>query len=173
MFGGLLSSLKFSTTRDPKPGKPSKYVMFDLEDLAGTIRTIVWPEQFAEMGHLVAPDAILLVRGVIDRRGGEEANLVVNELVPLDQIEARYPPSGIVVRVSEREHGPDLLEKIREIVRSYSGNGELQLALVLEDGCRVFLRSHKVRLEVNRELLDRLDANGNGQRRNNGFRTRL
>jgi DNA polymerase-3 subunit alpha len=161
--------------------------MFDLEDLAGTIRTIVWPEQFAEMGHLVAPDAILLVRGVIDRRGGEEANLVVNELIPLDQLDSRYT-TGIIVRILEREHGESALEGIKEIVRSYpNGNSELQFAIVLDDGSRVYLKSHRVRLEVTRELQDRLDsllgpgnlqllttrpkpnANGNGQRRGGGF----
>jgi len=184
ILGGMLSSLKFSTTRDPKPGKPSKYVMFDLEDVAGSIRTIVWPEQFAEMGQLVVPDAVLLVRGVIDRRGGEEANLVVNELIPLDQLDSRYT-TGIIVRIDEREHGEGALDGVKEIVRSYPGTSELQLALVLEDRSRVYLKSHKVRLEVNRELQDRLDnllgpgnlqlittrpkpnANGNGQRRGN------
>jgi len=157
ILGGLLSVLKFSTTRDPKPGKPSKYVMFDLEDVAGSIRTIVWPEQFAEMGHLVAPDAILLVRGVIDRRGGEEANLVVNELIPLDQLDSRYT-TGIVVRIDEREHGESALDQIKEIVRAYPGSSELQLAVVLEDGSRVYLKSHRVRIDVTRELQDRIDS---------------
>jgi DNA polymerase-3 subunit alpha len=182
IFGGMISSLKFSTTRNPQPGKPSKYVMFDLEDVDGAIRCILWPDGFAEMGQLVVADSILLVRGVIDRRGGEEANLVVNELIPLDQLDSRYT-TGIVVRIDEREHPADILEKLREVVRSSPGNSELQLALVLEDGSRVFLKSHRVKLEITRELQQRLDdmlgpgnlqlltsrprpnQNGNGQRR--------
>jgi DNA polymerase III subunit alpha len=134
------------------------------------------------MGNLVVADSILMVRGAIDRRGGEEANLVVNELIPLDQLDSRYT-TGIVVRIDEREHAADMLDKVREVVRSSPGNSELQLALILEDGSRVFLKSHRVRLEVNRDLQDRLDdllgpgnlqlltakprlnQNGNGQRR--------
>ena len=157
ILGGLLSSLKFSTTKNPQPGKPSKYVMFDLEDVAGTIRCILWPDSFADMGHLVAADAILLVRGAIDRRGGEEANLIVNELIPLDQLDSRYN-TGIVVRIDEREHGESALDSIREIVRSYPGNSELQFAVVLEDQSRVFLKSHRIKLDVTRELQDRLDS---------------
>ena len=182
ILGGMISSIKFSATRNPQPGKPSKYVMFDLEDMDGTIRCILWPDGFAEMGNLVVADSILLVRGVIDRRGGEEANLVVNELIPLDQLDSRYT-TGIVVRIDEREHPADTLEKVREVVRSSPGNSELQLAIVLEDGSRVFLKSHRVRLEVTRELQQRLDdmlgpgnlqlltarprpnQNGNGSRR--------
>jgi DNA polymerase-3 subunit alpha len=156
ILGGIISSIKHSTTRNPQPGKPSKYAMFDLEDLEGVIRCICWPEQFADMGHLIVPDNILLVRGAIDRRGGEEANLVVNELIPLDQLDSRYT-TGLVVRIRERDHGESALEKVREIVRAYPGNAELQLAIVLDDGSRVLLKSSRVRLSITAELRDRLD----------------
>jgi DNA polymerase-3 subunit alpha len=130
--------------------------MFDLEDVEGAIRCIVWPEQFAEMGHLVTADNILVVRGVIDRRGGDEANVIVNELIPLDQLESRYT-SGIVVRIHEDRHGEETLGQIREIARTYPGTSELQLMLSLESGSRVYLRSNRTKLSVTRELRDRLD----------------
>jgi len=132
-------------------------VMFDLEDVDGTIRCILWPDGFAEMGHLVVADSILMIRGVIDRRGGEEANLIVNELIPLDELGSRYT-TGIVARIDEREHPADILEKVREVVLASPGNSELQLAVVLEDGSRVFLKSHRVRVEVSRELQERLEG---------------
>ena len=156
ILGGMLSAIKYSNTKNPQPGKPSRYAMFDLEDVEGTIRCILWPEQFAEMGHLVTPDNILVVRGVIDRRGGEEANLIVNELIELDQLDSRYT-TGIVVRVHEDRHGPAALDNLREVVRSYPGSSELQLLLMLENGSRVYLKSHRTRLAVTRELRDRLD----------------
>jgi DNA polymerase-3 subunit alpha len=156
ILGGMISAVKLSHTKNPQPGKPSRYAMFDLEDVDGIIRCILWPEQYAEMGHLVVPETVLLVRGVIDRRGGEEANLVVNELMPLDQLDSRYT-TGIVVRLHEAEHGEETLGKVREILRTYPGNSELQLLLQLEGGTRVHLRSHRTRLEVNREVRARLD----------------
>jgi DNA polymerase-3 subunit alpha len=157
VLGGMLSALKFSTTRNPQPGKPSRYVMFDLEDYEGTVRCILWPDGFAEMGHLVAPDAVLAVRGVVDRRGGEEANVIVQELIPLDQLRARYT-SGLVVRIDQREHGPETLHRLREIVRGYPGPCELRLVLALEDGQRVFLRSGRVHVEITDKLLEHLEA---------------
>ncbi len=156
ILGGMLSAIKYSNTKNPQPGKPSRYAMFDLEDVDGAIRCIVWPEQFAEMGQLVTPDNILVVRGVIDRRGGDEANLIVNELIPLDQLESRYT-SGIVVRLHEDRHSEGTLDTIREIARTYPGSSELQLMLSLESGSRVYLRSHRTKLSVTRELRDRLD----------------
>ena len=35
MLGGMLSAIKFSHTKNPKPGSPSRYAMFDLEDTDG------------------------------------------------------------------------------------------------------------------------------------------
>ena len=43
MLGGMLAAVKFAHTKNPKPGSPSRYAMFDLEDTEGLIRCIVWP----------------------------------------------------------------------------------------------------------------------------------
>ena len=50
MLGGMLSSIKFSHTKNPRPGSTNtKYAMFDLEDMDGIVRCIVWPEEFARV----------------------------------------------------------------------------------------------------------------------------
>ena len=41
---------------------------------------------------------------MVDYRGGDEANLIVNELIPLDELGTRYT-TGIVVRVDEAGGG--------------------------------------------------------------------
>ncbi len=63
LVGGMLAAIKFSHTKNPRPGSEhTKYAMWDLEDLEGITRCIMWPEQFAEFGELVKADAILAVR---------------------------------------------------------------------------------------------------------------
>jgi DNA polymerase-3 subunit alpha len=156
ILGGIISSIKLANTKNPKPGAPSKYANFDLEDTEGIIRCIIWPDLYATMGQLVVADTVLIVRGSIDRRGGEEANLIVNELIPLDDLETRYT-SGLVIRVDEREHGPDALQHVREILRGYPGNCDVQLMIVLETGSRVYMKAHKVKVTINREMRERLD----------------
>ena len=108
--------------------------MFDLEDTAGMIRCILWPDGFVQYGELVQPDAILVARGVIDKRpGSEEANLIINELIPLDQLASRYT-RGVMIRVLEQTHGQQGLEQLYDILRGYPGNCEVQLMLGLADG---------------------------------------
>jgi DNA polymerase-3 subunit alpha len=156
LLGGLLSSIKITNTKNSRPGAPTRYAMFDLEDIAGTIRCILWPDDFVNFGELVQPDAILVVRGSIDRRGGEEANLIVNELIPLTELSARYT-TGVMVRIDELKHGPEVLGKVREIVRGYPGQRDFELMLQLRDGCRVRLKSNRMRLDITPELQRRLD----------------
>jgi DNA polymerase-3 subunit alpha len=156
-MGGMLSAIKMAHIKNPRPGTPAKYANFDLEDMAGSIRCILWPSDFETYGELVQADAILVARGVIDRRGGgDEANLIVNELIPLVDLEARYT-SGVVIRVDEVIHGAEKLGMIREVVRAYPGNCELHLVLRLVDGSRVLLKSNRLRVEINEELRTRIN----------------
>jgi DNA polymerase-3 subunit alpha len=159
VLGGMLSSIKFSQTKNPRAGATNtKYAMFDLEDVQGAIRCIIWPEQFAEFGQLVEPDATLVVRGAVDRRpGSEESNLIVNELIPLADLASRFT-KGIVVRISEELHAERGLEDLHEILRGYPGSCELQLVICMSDGSRAFLKSDGMRVDLNAEMRSRVDA---------------
>ncbi|QDU58069.1 DNA polymerase III subunit alpha [Aeoliella mucimassa] len=156
VMGGMLAAIKFSHTKNPKPGKPSKYAMWDLEDLDGIVRCILWPEQFADFGHLVEPDAKVAVRAAIDRRpGAEEVNLIVNEVMTIESLAERYT-SGLSVRVDEARHGMDMLGPLHEIVRGYPGHKTLKLHLCLEDGAVAHIESGK-KVDLDPELRRRLD----------------
>lgn len=150
-LGGILSSIKLAHTR-----KGDKYANFDLEDVDGMIRCILWPGEYERFAELVKADAILFVRGTIDRRGGDEANLIVNELVQLSELPARYT-RGAAFRIVESKTPPDTLKKLREILRTYPGNGEVQLMLTLKDGDHVLLRSDSIKIDVNAEMRQRVD----------------
>jgi DNA polymerase-3 subunit alpha len=158
MVGGMLAAIKFSHTKNPRPGSThTKYAMWDLEDLDGIVRCIMWPEQFAEFGELVKADAILAIRAAIDRRpGAEETNLIVNELIPLDDLSARFS-NGVLIRVREDVHGADILTPLREIVGGYPGNKPLKLRLDLADGGAVTLDCVKSAVTIDPELKRRVE----------------
>ena len=156
VLGGMLSAIKHSHTKNPKPGSPSRYAMFDLEDTAGMIRCILWPDGFVQYGEMVQPDAILVARGAIDKRPGtEEANLIINELIRLDELESRYT-RGVVIRVIEQSHGQQGLEQLHDILRGYPGDCEVQLMLCLADGSRVPCKCDRMRVEINAEMRGRV-----------------
>ncbi|MBL9164981.1 MAG: DNA polymerase III subunit alpha [Planctomycetaceae bacterium] len=159
LLGGMIAAIKFSHTKNPRPGSVNtKYAMWDLEDMDGITRCILWPEQFAICGEHVVADAILGVRGKIDRRpGAEEVNLIVDELIPLSELSERYA-TGVMIRVREAEHGQRGLEQLREILRGYPGNKKLRLRLDLAAGGQVWLDSKWPGLELNPELRERVEG---------------
>ncbi len=158
MVGGMISAIKYSHTKNPRAGTTqTKYAMFDLEDTSGIVRSILWPEQFAAHGHLVEADHIVVVRGSVDRRpGSEEVNLIVNEVIPLEELRARYT-SGVIVRIDEQKHGERGLEQLREILRGYPGKKMLRLRLALADGTGVELNCADRRVEPSSEMQRRVD----------------
>lgn len=157
ILGGMLSSIKLAHTKNPKAGQPSKYANFDLEDMQGNIRCILWPRGFALCGERVQPDAVVLIKGKVDRRGGgDEANLIVDEITPLDELDNKFT-HGMRIRLDEAEHDETTVSKVREIVRGYPGSKELHLSMSLQEGETVHFRADKFKVEISPQLRERLD----------------
>ncbi len=186
--GGILSAIKQSNTKSSRNGDgPTRYAMFDLEDTAGIVRCILWPDDFVNHGHLVEADAVLAARGTVDRRpGSEETNLIVQELIPLEELEKRYT-GGVRVRLLEQRHGERELEMLHEILRGYPGSCELKMVIDFTDGGRLHLNCDGMRVDLTAEMRERVEEllgsgnfmpipsrppTSNGHRNGNGKRYR-
>jgi DNA polymerase III subunit alpha len=157
ILGGMISSIKIAHTKNPKAGSPSKYANFDLEDMQGMVRCILWPKGFATQGAAVVPDGVVIARGKVDKRGGgDEVNLIIDELIPLQELDSRYT-RGIRIRIDENEHDRSTLSRVREILRGYPGGQELVFSLCMAEGEVVTLKSDKYRVEVTPEMRTRID----------------
>ncbi|MEZ6086768.1 MAG: DNA polymerase III subunit alpha [Pirellulaceae bacterium] len=55
IIGGMLSSIKIAHVKNPKPGAPSKYANFDMEDVEGGVRCIIWPDQYQKWERWFSP----------------------------------------------------------------------------------------------------------------------
>ena len=95
---------------------------------------------------------------MIDKRpGSEEANLIINELLTLEELPARYT-RGIRIRLIEQTHGQRGLEQLYEILRGYPGACEIQLKLDMADGRRVtFEICESLKVEINPEMRRRVE----------------
>jgi DNA polymerase-3 subunit alpha len=158
VMGGMIGAIKHSQTKNPRAGETNtRYAMFDLEDMEGMIRCILWPSDFVNYGHLVADGAIVALRGSIDRRpGSDEANLIVNEIFPLSELAQRFT-RGVRVRLDEQQHGERAMDSLHEILRGYPGTCEVELALVLADGAKLLLKCNSPKIQLSVELRTRLD----------------
>lgn len=78
--GGIITSIKEIIT---KKGEPMAFV--GLEDLTGQTEVIVFPRTYKEAKMYLQPDHIVLVSAKVSIRDGEEAKLLANSFIPLDE----------------------------------------------------------------------------------------
>ncbi len=155
-MGGIISSIKLAHTRNPKPNQSSKYANFDLEDLEGIARSIAWPNTFDQYGQWIQPDSIVLIRGRIDKRGEEEINLIVDEVIPIQDVDQKFT-SGIHILFDLAHHREDVIPSIDEILRGYPGERDVLFAVRLPTGETVHIKSGKQKVAIEPELRQRLD----------------
>ncbi len=77
--GGLISSVKVITT---KKGEAMAFV--GLEDMTGKGEALVFPRTYAEFKDVLVEDQIVLLSAKVSKREGEEAKLLMNSLMILD-----------------------------------------------------------------------------------------
>ncbi len=158
VLAGMIGDIKLSATKNPKPGKPSQFAMFTLEDTDGAIRCILWPEQYALYSQHVKPESLVFAIGRIDRsrsQNEDDANLIIDELVPVEQAEQKLS-RGVAITVSEKEHGIAVLNTLYEILRGYPGRDELELRIRLADGKTAELKCRKLGITLDPELRRRI-----------------
>ncbi|MEZ6149942.1 MAG: DNA polymerase III subunit alpha [Pirellulaceae bacterium] len=157
IVGGMISSIKLANTKNPKPGASSKYANFDLEDVQGAVRCICWPDGYEKIGHLIQPEAVVIMRATVDKRGGsDDVNLLANEIIPIGEAETRFT-AGLRIHVDQERHAEELLGRLNEVLRGYPGNMEVLVALRLNTGDVVQMKSRRHKVEITPELRGRLD----------------
>jgi DNA polymerase-3 subunit alpha len=156
LIGGMISSIKTSHTRNPKPGQPSKFANFDLEDMSLAIRCICWPDDYVAYEELIEQDAVLVARGVVDKSRGDEPNLVVNELIRINDLDAKYT-TGIRIRLDVEKQGLAILPRFREVLRGYPGRCNLEIVVAMTDGSSVRLKSQNTSVDITPQLRTRID----------------
>ncbi len=99
---------------------------------------------------------VVVLQGRLDYRGGDEANLIVDKVIPIDQLDENLT-HGIKIHVDQRHHGDEGLKNAYEIIRGYPGSRELKIELTLADGMHVQMNSNK-KIEINEQICGRLRA---------------
>jgi len=120
--GGIVSGL-----RPLKTKKGDRMCMFMLDDIAGSVEVIVFPEAFSKHGALVEVEAMLLVRGKFEK-DEETARLVGTELLPFAALKERTTRE-VVIHLSGRSAGRPTFEALAELLTRHRGDRRVVLEL--------------------------------------------
>ncbi len=92
MVGGVVTNLARKYTK-----KGDLMAVFTLEDLRSAVEVMVFPKTMTAIGHLLADDAVVLVRGKVDKRD-DTPKLIALDVQPFDGVIDGAPPLRVQVR---------------------------------------------------------------------------
>ena len=144
-LGGILSGVQRKVTR-----QGSTWAAVTLEDLEGAIEVLIFPATYQACMHLVVDDAIMAVKGRLDRRE-EVPKLVAMEVRPIE-----LPAEGngpFVVSILEARCVPPVVDRLREVLRTHPGPMEVHLRLLSGNRTKVLKLDDKLRVRPSPSLV--------------------
>jgi DNA polymerase-3 subunit alpha len=119
---GIVSGL-----RPLKTKKGDRMAVFMLEDVAGNLEVVVFPECFGKHGAVIEADAMLLVRGKFEK-DEESARIVATELQPISLLQERTTKE-VAIHLSVPPHGRPTFEALAELLSRHRGDRRVFLEL--------------------------------------------
>ena len=172
-IGGAISDVKVMNSRNPRPGRPSTFAFFQLEDLESTMRCAVWADAYAKYGQFIRPDAVVFLRGRVDKKEsaveneeGEreiETTFFVDEIIPYENATAELS-RGVAICVKEEVLEAKGVKTLYDVVRTYRNGrdgtargGDLEIWLELRTGARAHFRCPEFKLTIANEFRSRIE----------------
>ena len=143
--GGILSGVQRKVTR-----QGSTWAAATLEDLEGAIEVLFFPATYAQCMSQVIDDAVVVVKGRLDRRE-EVPKLVAMEVSTPDMSAGQAGP--FVVSMLEGRCVPPVVERLKEVLRTHPGPTEVHLRLLTGDRIKVLRLDNKLRVKPSPSLL--------------------
>jgi DNA polymerase-3 subunit alpha len=144
-LGGILSGVQRKVTKQGNP-----WAAATLEDLEGAIEVLFFPATYAGCATLLAEDAIVCVRGRLDRRE-DSPKLIAQEVIAPD-LSARESGPFVVSMPVQRCVAP-VVDRLQEVLRSHPGLAEVHLRLCNGRRTTVVKLDGKLRVKPSPSLL--------------------
>ncbi len=118
---GILSGVQRRITKQGK-----SWASADLEDLEGSVEVLFFPATFELVGPYVAEDAIVVVKGRVDRRD-DVPRLIAMDMSMPDLSDPESKPVVLVMPTGRCV--PPVVDRLKEVLISHPGTAEVHLKL--------------------------------------------
>jgi DNA polymerase-3 subunit alpha len=144
VLAGILSGVQRRITRQGKPWGSAI-----LEDLDGAVEAMFFPSTYEMVGEYLAEDAIVVVKGRVDRREDQPRLMAMDLILPDISIPDDHRP--LIIEVSPETWTEPLVEQVKAVLARHPGNNEVHLRLV-EGRRTTLLRVAPVRVTLSAAL---------------------
>jgi DNA polymerase-3 subunit alpha len=122
-IGGILSGVTRKVTK-----KGDAWAAATLEDLGGAIEVLFFPNSYQLYATAIADDAIVIVKGKVDRRD-DVPKLIAMDMTMPDLTTGADGSAPIVLQLPVTKCVPPVVEQLRDVLRTHPGTTEVHLRL--------------------------------------------
>jgi DNA polymerase-3 subunit alpha len=148
--GGILSTL---SRRVNKSGKP--WALASLEDLEGAIEVLFFPSTYEACGIHLAEDAVVLVRGRLDKHEDVPRLIAMDVSVPDVSEPVRGP---VTITVPATRCTPPMVERLKDVLATHPGTTEVRLQVQAGAKMTVLRLDDRLRVTPTSGLMAELKA---------------
>jgi DNA polymerase-3 subunit alpha len=130
--GGLVTGIARKVTKQGNP-----WAIVTLEDLEGAIEVMCFPATYQQVAHQLSEDAVILVRGRLDRRE-DVPKLVAMEITHPDLAVGDRGP--VVISLPATRVVPPVVDRLKEVLATHPGVTEVHLQLNSSGGRTTVMR---------------------------------
>jgi DNA polymerase-3 subunit alpha len=154
-IGGIVTTLQVRTTK-----KGSRFALLRLEDQAGGVKCVLWPEVFSKYESAVQNDAAVLMAGRLEITDDGQISLIADEVARLDDVLQRRARS-VTIKLPVSSDPKPLLDRLFHLLDANRGDCEVFVEMNLEGGVLVRARPHgALRIKGSVELESSLQSYG-------------
>jgi len=127
--GGIVGALRQVTT---KKGDPMVFARLD--DLSGSVETVVFNSVLAVSRELLELDRIVVMKGRVDHKDGQ-TNLIALEVAPFEAVAEK---NEVRLTVDARRARAGLIRELADLTRRYPGEAAVVVALETSHGKQTY-----------------------------------
>ncbi len=120
--GGVVTGLQKKWTR-----KGDLMAVLTLEDLTDSVETMVFPRTFADYGHLLEDDRIVVIRGRVDKRDDQPKLMSQSiEVIDADSLSSDKP---LRLEIRPNQLSDERITKLKSVLSEHGGNSPVYIHL--------------------------------------------
>jgi DNA polymerase-3 subunit alpha len=140
-IGGMIVDLQVRTAnRGRNAGR--KYAMFRIEDFSGSVRCIMWSDEYARFQELMVPDGVYLFEGTLNWAPDRaEPDFAVKKVMTTDEARGEFTKSLLLkLPYTDDEASLRKLDTVALVLKRYKGGCPVYLSVRDAAGKQVQLK---------------------------------
>jgi DNA polymerase III subunit alpha len=132
------------------------YAQGSLEDLAGSIEMLVFPEAYRKLQEKVKMEVPVLVRGGVRIEEGANPKLTVNDIIPLEEVKVPLPKS-LRIRIPLEKSSENTVDELHLLFSQRKGEAKVLFDVEREGDFMVVMEAEGYNVLPDRSFIGRVE----------------